>query len=378
MKILHLCLGSFYMDNCSYQENLLPYFHLKMGLDVEIISFIETDNSISSKVYSNEYGIKVTRLNFRWNNKIGRKLKWFIGLYDEIEKAKPDIIFIHGAQFMDVDEVVKYVKKHINVIVYVDNHADFANSATNIISKAIHKILWRHCFKEIEPYAKKIYGVSPARVSFLKEVYKMPPEKCELLVMGADDELVEKVSTPMAKRQLRAFYGIEDDEFLVVTGGKINQYRPETLNLMKAVANNSNPNIKMLIFGSVSDEYKREFDDLMKSPKIQFAGWQNAEGTYSIMAAADLIVFPGLHSVMWEQAVAVGVPCVFRDIEGFHHIDLGGNVMLLNDVSESSLKKTIETLIEDDSKYKSMKSCAMEKGMEVFSYREIARRSIEQ
>lgn len=28
MKILHICLASFYIDNYSYQENLLPKFHM--------------------------------------------------------------------------------------------------------------------------------------------------------------------------------------------------------------------------------------------------------------------------------------------------------------------------------------------------------------
>lgn len=38
MKVLHICLASFYIDNYSYQENLLPIYHKKMGYDVEIIA----------------------------------------------------------------------------------------------------------------------------------------------------------------------------------------------------------------------------------------------------------------------------------------------------------------------------------------------------
>ena len=36
MKILHLMLACFYIDNYSYQENYLPKYHKKQGNDVEI------------------------------------------------------------------------------------------------------------------------------------------------------------------------------------------------------------------------------------------------------------------------------------------------------------------------------------------------------
>ena len=77
--------------------------------------------------------------------KVGKFLRVYEGTYQAIEKAKPDLIFIHGCQFLDMKYVVKYVKKYA-CKVYVDNHADFSNSATNWISKNIlHKGLWRHC-----------------------------------------------------------------------------------------------------------------------------------------------------------------------------------------------------------------------------------------
>ena len=96
------------------------------------------------------------------------------------------------------------------------------------------------------------------------------------------------------------------------------------------------------------------------------------------MNASDLVVFPGLHSVMWEQAVALGVPCIFRDIEGFHHVDIGGNALFLKDVTKESLKEAIESLFSNPEQYRRMLSVAKEKGMQYFSYKEISKRSIEQ
>lgn len=266
--------------------------------------------------------------------------------------------------------------KHPSVRVYVDNHVDYSNGAHGWLSRnLLHKGLWRICVKKIEPYVTKFYGVLPARVEFLKEMYGLPANKCELLVMGADDELVEKAAS--TRETIRNKYDIQSDDFLVVTGGKINQFRPETLELMSAVAESKYRRIKMLIFGSVEETLKPRFDSLCKNDRLQFVGWQNVENTYCLMNAADLIVFPGLHSVMWEQAVALGIPCVFRDIEGFHHVDLGGNAVFLKDVTEDSLKKTIEDLYSSPDEYRRMKDIASRKGMQYFSYKNISKRSIE-
>lgn len=77
----------------------------------------------------------------------------------------------------------------------MDNHSDFSNSARNWLSKnVLHKIVWRTMAKN-RTICKKFYGVLPARVDFLIDVYNLPKEKCELLVMGADDDLVKRTKS---------------------------------------------------------------------------------------------------------------------------------------------------------------------------------------
>lgn len=385
MKIVHLCLCSFFPDNYSYQENMLPKFHKELGYEVEVIASTQSFDEhgkvcFLDKIgtYKNEYDIQVTRLPYKRNNSMEHKLKRYIGTYAALEKAAPDILFIHGGQFMDATQVIKYLKKHPSVKVYVDNHADFSNSGTNWVSKnVLHKILWKHYIQRLNPYVTKFYGVLPARVEFLKKNYGLPPEKCELLVMGADDKIVEKATRLDIRMATRQRYGIKDSDFLVVTGGKINHYRPETLNLMEAISESNFERLKLIVFGAVEESLRPQFDRLCTSERIQFCGWKNTEDTYCLMAAGELVVFPGLHSVMWEQAVALGVPCVFRDIPGFHHVDLKGNTIFLADVSKEALKYTVESLVGDHVKYQAMREVAQGKGIDQFSYKKIAQRSIE-
>lgn len=385
MKIVHLCLCSFFPDNYSYQENMLPKYHKKLGYDVEVIASTQSFDK-QGKVcyldnvgtYQNEYDIKVTRLPYKSNSKIWKKLKRYRGVFDAISKAEPDILFIHGGQFLDIDQVVKYLKLHPEVTVYVDNHADFSNSATNWFSKNIlHKIVWKHTEHEIEPYTKKFYGVLPVRVDFLKNVYGLPADKCELLVMGADDELVERAKSSGARERIRKQYGIKDSDFLIVTGGKIDKWKTQTLLLMQAVQNISNPNVRLIVFGSVTDELKEQVNSLADSVKVQYIGWISSEDTYDYFEASDLVVFPGRHSVMWEQATGQGKPMIVKDWPGTHHVDLGGNVIFLTDDSVSEIQEKIENLLSEPSKLSAMTEIAQEKGMQIFSYADISKRAIE-
>ena len=243
MKILHLCLSCFYIDGYSYQENLLPKWHKKMGHDVSIIASLMTFDEHGKRAYLSgassyvsETGIPVQRLDYVKPTKLGKLFRKYRGTYDAICNADPDVIFIHGVQFADISAVVKFVKKKKNVVVYADNHSDFSNSAMGFVSKNIqHKILWRHYARKINPYVKKFYGVLPARVDFLAEMYGLPREKIELLVMGTDDDSVIKSATPDVNKRIRNQYGIKEDDFLVMFGGKIDQWKPQTLMLMNAV-----------------------------------------------------------------------------------------------------------------------------------------------
>lgn len=383
MKILHLCLGNFYIDNYAYQENMLTKYHKKDGNDVCIVASLftfdengKTAHLPKATTYKNEHGIEVSRLAYKHNNKITRKLRYYKGTYRAIEKFSPDIIFIHGIQFMDIKQVIKYLKKHPNVKVYADNHSDFINSASNWLSKNIlHKIIWKHCAKKIEPYVTKFYGVLPARVDFLKNVYGLPQEKVELLVMGADDEKVYEAKNGDFRKSIREKYGIDDDDFLLITGGKIDHNKPETLNLMKTVSS-LDKKVKLLVFGSVVPSLKQEFDELLENDNIIYIGWINASDVYKYFAISDLGVFPGKHSVIWEQAVGMGLPCIFRRFDGFSHVNIDGNCVFIDDAKSETLKKVIQCIYSDDALYRKMLRISQEKGMINFSYENIAKRSI--
>lgn len=376
MKIVNICLCGPYNIGWGYQDNLLAKYQAKNNHSVSVIAsnFIndkKSDGVIRTKegIYHDD-SVKIIRLK----NSVPfiSYLRIYNNLYNTLCEEKPDFIFVHGCQFMSIVSVCKYLKKHPNVKCRVDNHADHTNSAISIFGEIIHKTLWKYTANRINKYSQVFYGVLPARCDFLYEMYDVPKEKIELLVMGADDELVEE-----SKKRLdltRAKYNISSNDFLIVSGGKIDIHKKEIINLLKSYQKMDNNKIKMIIFGSLSNELEKEFINNLGN--AQYIKWLNQKEIYDLLCASNLAIYPGRHSVLWEQTVGCGIPAIFKDLPNTHHIDVGGNCIISNDMSIEYLINTILDLNNNNDKYNKMKKVSIDKGTKIFSYREIAKNSI--
>lgn len=382
MKILHIHLTTGYFnDTMAYQENMLIKYHKILGHEVTLITgpYELIENRVvyvGKKQYINDDGVRVIRLQIVKGQTNRTKLKKYKDVLYNIQKCAPDVIFSHGCQFVDILDIKKYAKKNRNVKIYVDNHADYSNSATTWVSRNIlHKIIWRYFAKQIEPYTQKIYGVLPARVDFLIELYGLSQNKCELLVMGADDKLVSMAFQEDVKRNVRKKYNIDVADFLIVTGGKIDQWKKQTVLLEKAVNRMKRKNVKLLIFGSVIPELKEQIMSLCNE-NIKYIGWLSVEDSYKVIGAADLAVYPGRHSTLWEQTAGQGIPMVVKHWEGTHHVDMGGNVKFLYRDSVKEICDTLEELLDGTQKFVTMRRVAKE-CCKYFLYSTIAKESIE-
>ena len=131
--------------------------------------------------------------------------------------------------------------------------------------------------------------------------------------------------------QTREKYGVKKDDFLLVTGGKIDRDKNVHL-LVEAISAIDDKRLRLMIFGNISPEVESIIDGFGDDRVIK-VGWIPSNRVYDFMYAADLVVFTGLHSVMWEQAVAARVPCLFSKLKGFEHIDIGGNALFFENRS---------------------------------------------
>ena len=317
MKIQHICLANRYVDNYGYQENIMTKHQALKGEKVYIIASTETyiNNTdigyLKPSSYFTEFNVPITRLPYRFilTRFITKKLRLYKGLKIELYNFKPDIIFIHGHHFLSIYEIKQYAKKHFNVKIYVDSHSDSVNCAKTWLSKYIlHKIIYKWCAKIIEPYVDKFYGTLPIRCDFLHTMYGIPKEKIEYLPLGYDDTGFDLNNKDDIKNRVRSNLGLKKEDFVIVTGGRIEK-RKCIIELMSFIKNR--PKINLVIFGSVTNEIKDAFDYYLIYKNIFYIGWLEPEKVYDYFIMADLVVFPGTHSVLWEQAAATGTQCIF-------------------------------------------------------------------
>ena len=381
MKILHLCLQTSYTIGWGYQDNIIPKYHAELGHDVTIITTTAVhEQSIKTETSPDDIlledgqrliRLKYENIGFSKLSNIVRKYK----IYDLLTSISPDFIMVHGLSNISVLQVRKYVKKvNPDCVVVADNHMDYYNGITPVsLKKKLWIFAYRLLNKIMQKTYSKVYGVTPWRVQYQQEILGIKPEKSGLWIMGGDDDKILFDKQEQIKKELRAKHNINDDDFLIITGGKIDKTKNIHL-VAEAVRNINRDNVKLLVFGQPSRDFEKEFNQYINSEHIRFIGWLSGETVYDYFLASDLAVFPGTHSVLWEQACACALPGVFKSWDGMHHVDAGGNAVFLKDDSAKEIEEKIIEIIDND-KYKAMKNIALNVSKE-FSYKEISKKVI--
>ena len=387
-RIPHIEITCLYIEGMGYQENILPHIHQQMGYEVSIITTRSCDSEQykglvgdrSVGTYYNTDGVKVIILpdnpvKNKYRRSFSRRSK---GLYDKLKELSPDIIFIHGVQTFDTLDALRYKKENPEVRLFADQHGDYYNMPVDTWKRRLYqRFVMGYIARKTARRVERFWGVTPWRVDYLLNVYKIPQNKVGLLVMGGDDNLIDFSRKEEYRIRLCDELKFEITDFIIVTGGKLD--RTKKIHLLAEVVKRLPSFCKLVIFGRPNEEMDSYFSQL--SGKIQCVGWISSNEAYRYFLAADLGVFPGTHSVLWEQAVACGLPCIFKHWPGMEHVDVGGNAILLDQPTVDAeyidmLEQTISRLMGRDSEYEKMCQVAEQKGIKEFSYKEIARRAI--
>ena len=383
MKIVHIAISCFYIEGAGYQENLLPKAHRKAGHEVTMISSQYSFNSKGQveyrpvRTYTNDNDVKVIILKDTPHLRLGLNMfkKKCYGLYKALENEHPDIIFMHGLSALDSYTVLRYLRKHPQVKFYADQHGDYYNTRYSTLGRFVLNFITRPMVKKIADRANKLWGTTPWRVEYMQDVYKVPAEKTDLLVMGADEGKIDWENKDTIRKAIRKQYDIDENDFLIITGGKVNRAKNIHL-LADAIVALNRKDIKLLVFGSFDKEMEETFIKYADKENIVLAGWIKSDAAYNVFLAGDLVCFPGTHSVLWEQAVACGIPGIYQLWNGMKHVNVNDNAILIKDITKESIFNTIQLILSNKELYNKMKNNA-EQAMTSFYYCDIARKAIE-
>lgn len=339
MRILMLC--EFYNEELTFQENLLAKYYVKHGHAVTIVtSTYESvfdyysdrhDNRTPPRTY-HQGGVKIIKLRYRYN--ILHRIRAYTRIDGILEEEKPDLVYVHDIM-PNFPEAIAYVVRHPSARMIMDYHADYSNSGRNRLSLLVlHGILRKWFLDRARPHLSRIFPVVPASTEFLHQIYGVPLEEMEVLPLGADTDYCEDVRNSKAREELRENYRLGPSDVVAFTGGKLNPTKMTEI-LLEAAGICEDLRLHVFVAGDAAPTdaaYKKtllEYAD--RNPRVRFLGWLNKENMHRFMAMADLAVFPASQSVVWQQAIAMGLPLIAGDVghQDASYLNLHNNVVVI-------------------------------------------------
>jgi glycosyltransferase involved in cell wall biosynthesis len=369
MKILMLC--EFFNETLEYQENLLVKYYMKNGHQVTVVTSTfesvwdyyqdRSDKANSPRVYSHN-GAKIIKLAFRYN--FLNRLRAYTRIDRILEEEAPDLIYVHDIM-LNFPEAIHYIKQHPECRMIMDYHADYSNSGKNWVScRILHGVIRKWFLDRARPHLARIFPVVPASAKFLHELYKVPHSEMELLPLGADVDLAREIRARQEGRQLREALSIPDEAIVVFTGGKLTPHKRTEL-LIEAVARLPQHKLHVVVAGEASEAdqvYKRELIDRAKGATVHFVGWLDKHSIYRHLDMADLAVFPASQSILWQQAIAAGLPLIVGNAgdQDISYLNLHRNIVILDreNIAVQRFAEAIADIIGDPKRMQEMQAGA--------------------
>ena len=362
-----------YMDGWGYQENLLPLYLYKEGVDSVVVSSAKLPpHYLNGHQYpvGEKYidGVKVIRIKCY---RVKKALTFTRGLYKTLKRESPDVIMHHNPNFTSL--VVSSIYCQFNGIkMVVDNHADYINCVQNKFYQFVfYRLMVGTVTNLFSRPIVKYYGVTYGRCDFLRDVFCVNKSKIDFLPIGTDEDEVKKLPD---KTEIRGRLALPQDAYVVVTGGKMGKGKG-TIDLIKAVSNivNKGYYIKLILFGIFEDADTEIMAKL--SPFTTLYGWCDREMTLQLLKVADLACWPIHHTTLCEDSIACGTPLLIRKTQTTKHL-IEGNGEYVKNGSEGELEESIMRFLNLDAEEKVKMSIAVKEMQRKLSYHSVAKKLI--
>lgn len=378
MRILHLCLGNYYIDDFAYQENEIVRQNLIDGHIVEVLTSTETlspNNTlryVEPSRYMGSDGAMVERLLYRkWGPRsLMAKLRVHPGVYQRIEAFRPDVMLFHGAVSGEIIAAARYVRDHPEVTLYVDSHEDFFNSARTFLSKwGLHYLYYRTILRRSLPHISKVLPISVHTLEFLRDFYGVPPEKLELYPLGG--VVLDDASYGLLRCKTRDELGIADDEVLIVQSGKFNIKKrlSESLEAFRSV---DDPKLRFIVPGSLLPDVEEKVkSQVAMDARVHLLGWKAPEELRALLAAADVYCQPGSQSASMQMSITNRCAMIIED-HCSHTPFIHGNGWLIKSTDE--LAGIFRSISENRDQLPTMQQNSYEVALRLLDYRMLAAR----
>lgn len=243
------------MESCKYKKTKFIYIKKNISYIIHSI-YYKIANKILKKNYYNTY-----------NHFVLKKIK----------KLDFDYIIAEGGHYESYKEFLKYFNKEQLVL-----HLHHKGESNEIIDNNFSKLIGVSNFV-IEDFKKN---------SNIKNYYLL---KNSIPIKNFEKELKSK-----EKIKIKGELGLTNDDFVIIYCGRLIKEKG-VLELVKAVKKIDNPNIKLLVVGSINfangghDSYTQALSEETKDTnKIIMTGYIDNSELYKYYKLADIMIIPSL------------------------------------------------------------------------------------
>ena len=320
MKIVHIM--NYFNSSTNYQENHMLRQHVLDGHMAWMITsdrnFPHPDYEHTTKPYLGEriigtgrfveFGVNIIRLPVAFEK---RARNWLCGLFVELRNIDPDVIILHA--LLDLTTIRLLLARPMRARLLVDEHQLPGQVDNSLLGKLIYTLfnfLFRHCLLR---KAEKIIAISDGCVQTLRNLFKIPPERIEVIPLGADDDFFypdkNKRSTFREER------GISEDVIVIVHTGKLYEGKKAHVLVEAAAQVRTRRTIHLLIVGTPTQEYSLGFRECLENSGLPYTyiPWLGQEDLARAYCASDIAVWPGAASISALEAAACGLPIIVTD-----------------------------------------------------------------
>lgn len=375
MKIVHL--NGYFKEDLGYQENLLTVGQQLLGHQVYLLTSRfepELESNKFSRIHSHgiTYYKDVTVIRIDHFMEIKKNsLVLLKNYYPILDKIKPDIIFFHD---ISPNMIFGLLYKFLNpkVKLQIDFHSDENNSGKSFIGPLYH-FFWKVFFKIFGAKFDKYFSVAPSATEFATKYYGIPQNELILLPLPGDSSVLPNYQR--FRNEIRNELGILLNEKVIIHTGKLPQGKKTQL-VINSFSKMKNSNFKLLIAGSVTDDYLNQFENSLKNDdRIIYLGWLNPERLRKVFCACDVLLQPGSLSNIFTDAICCGLPVILNNTDQGKLLTSFNNGILLSEVNEEAIFTALE-IVFDPLKSKNLKDNSLI-AAKYFDFKNIAKISLQ-
>lgn len=312
-----------FFPEAGYQINIVSKYWVKNGHEVIIVApeveklperlsvFFGKENIAErDRQYEKMYGVKI----IRWpiHAYISGRAIYKGGLMKAVKDLKPDVLYPHGCD--NIGCMLSLLnRKKIGCPIVSDSHM-VEMAAVNKFRKYFH-FFYRKVFAPIV-IKEQVPVIRPQDDPYVEKHLGIPLAQAPFISFGSDTMLFHPDEE--VKKRLRKEFGINDESFVVVYAGKLDESKGGKL-LAEAFKEKlkTEKEVVLLVVGDCVGEYGEEVEKIFSDSenKIIRVSTKKYSELPEYYQVADISVFPRQCSLSFFDVQACALPVVSEDNE---------------------------------------------------------------